>query len=680
MGDFEIKMEKHRKKTSQERQGKTLVLLVGIFIGVFLMINLVNASLCYQESANVSTICGGLSGGNYSSTDATAGQIVYNENWGDMTEAEQDYYATYEKPVDVAGATWRVGLKFSTDNNGLPASCLQKSFVTVYIHNILNSPCCSTPSYSFSCLNNDSSWYTFFSGWATGTIGIKEEAMIWEINHTTTAFVENNWTFNPSTIGGMNEYFALNMTYDTFNYNLVSASLIYAGANYNGGIIGTGENVKLFKTISIPFTSSFVTNSFYWSIGFQNSSGVFYFNSTTKNQDVFNIQFDDCSTYTTMIYNITLYEQEGKAKLENSSEMNTTIETTTTISSIGTQNFVYNQSVLWFNTNPVQLCMNTNLSDYAYRLDSIIGYKATGYVQQFYYIDNTTLSNAVSYNPTISLFLLPASQSTSFLVSYQNENYIYIKDAIIDVWRKYIGTGEFVSVEQGKTDANGQTILHLITEDVVYKFLVWKDGVLQYESPEYVALCQATPCQINLRKPYQVQPSLSPFENIVFSLVFNDVTREMTFTFSTIDGSSTAINMTTTKTSDSSIVCADLKTSSAGTLVCQVPITYENTTYITELYKDGKYMGYRMFSLSQKPQDIFGTTGILLTAIAFLSLALMGMSSGVATIVFGIMGLVFASLLAIFNSGNILGIGSALIYIIVAGVIIIFKINQRRAS
>jgi hypothetical protein len=58
----------------------------------------------------------------------------------------------------------------------------------------------------------------------------------------------------------------------------------------------------------------------------------------------------------------------------------------------------------------------------------------------------------------------------------------------------------------------------------------------------------------------------------------------------------------------------------------------------------------------------------------------MGISSGIATIVLGIIGLVFASLLAIFNSGNILGLGSAIIYIIISGIIIIVKINNRRAS
>jgi len=666
-----------KKIEAETRQGKTIMLLASIFIGVFLM-GLIGADYCYQEFANQSTICGGLSGGYYNGTNPSARQVASDGNWNTMTEEQQDYYAIYEKPVDVVGATWKVGVKFSTDYNVLPSSCLQQSFVTVFIHNILN-PCCSPDTYSFSCLNNDSTWYTYYSGWASGTIGIKEEAMIWEINHTTTAFVENNFTFNPSTIGGMNEYFALNITYDNFGYNLVSADLIYAGVSYEGGIIGTKENVKLFKTISIPYTSSFTTNNFHWRIGLKNLSGTtVYFNSTAKSQDVFNVQFDDCSTYTNMIYNITLYEQEGKTKLENSSDLNTTIETTTTISSAGTTNIVYNQSVLWFNTNPVQLCMNTTLSNYTYRLDSIIGYKATGYIQQYYYIQNGNLS--VNYNPTISLYLLPIAQSTSFLVSYQDENYIYVPNVIIQAWRKYIGTGEFILVEEGKTDANGQTILHLFTEDVVYKFLVWKDGVLQYESPEYLALCQATPCQINLKKPYGVQAGLSPFENIYFNLEFNSTTREISFTFATIDGTATMINMTTINFADGSPVCSDLKVSSGGTIVCQVPITYKNTTYLTEIYKDGKYLGYQLFSLAQTPQQVFGMTGIILSAFAFLTLALMGISSGIATIILGVIGLVFVGLLAIFNTGNIFGIGSALIWIIVASGIIIWKISKRRAS
>jgi hypothetical protein len=128
------------------------------------------------------------------------------------------------------------------------------------------------------------------------------------------------------------------------------------------------------------------------------------------------------------------------------------------------------------------------------------------------------------------------------------------------------------------------------------------------------------------------------------------------------------------------MVCDETKTASAGTIVCSIPISYENTTYTTEVWKDGKYLGYQQFSLLPKAQEIFGSSGLILTALAFLTLALMGISSGVATIVFGILGLIFAGLLSIFESGSIFGIGSAIVWLIIAGIIIIFKLSHRRVS
>jgi hypothetical protein len=142
--------------------------------------------------------------------------------------------------------------------------------------------------------------------------------------------------------------------------------------------------------------------------------------------------------------------------------------------------------------------------------------------------------------------------------------------------------------------------------------------------------------------------------------------------------------MTVTK-SDSeitghTIVCNDIQTVSGGTMVCHIPITYENTSYTAQIYKDKEFLGYKSFALMPTAMDTFGMTGIILSAFAFLMLALMGISSGIAVIIFGIVGLVFVGMLAIFQSGNILGIGSAIVWVVVAGTIIIIKIANRRIS
>ena len=259
----------------------------------------------------------------------------------------------------------------------------------------------------------------------------------------------------------------------------------------------------------------------------------------------------------------------------------------------------------------------------------------------------------------------------------KDENYIYIKDAIVDVWRYYVGDGQFLSVENGKTDAGGQTSVHLTTEDVIYKFLVWKDGFLQYESTEYKALCQTTPCQINLRKETSGNGTSSIFDNIIYSFTMNDSTYVALFTYAITDGTSSKLNMTIIQ--DNVAVCSQQAISSGGTLSCTIPTSYVNSTSEIFVYKDNKLLGLTTWKYNPNPFGIFGYTGIIMTAIAFLMLSLMMITSGIATIVFGIASLVFMSLMQIFATGNV-GLSLAIIWLVIAGGIIIWKINKRRIS
>jgi hypothetical protein len=119
-------------------------------------------------------------------------------------------------------------------------------------------------------------------------------------------------------------------------------------------------------------------------------------------------------------------------------------------------------------------------------------------------------------------------------------------------------------------------------------------------------------------------------------------------------------------------------TTSGGILIGNVPPTLDNETYIVTISKNGQMFGTHSFSLKQSSMELFGQTGIILTALAFLMLALMGISSGIATIVLGLIGLAFMGMVQIFESGSVFGFGSAILWLIVAGAILIWKINQRR--
>jgi len=61
-----------------------------------------------------------------------------------------------------------------------------------------------------------------------------------------------------------------------------------------------------------------------------------------------------------------------------------------------------------------------------------------------------------------------------------------------------LGEGTFREVERAREDQNGDTIVHLVEEDVIYYFIITQNGEVLHTSSTYTALCQQTPCTIQI--------------------------------------------------------------------------------------------------------------------------------------------------------------------------------------
>jgi hypothetical protein len=481
---------------------------------------------------------------------------------------------------------------------------------------------------------------------------------------------------NPITEGGLSSHsFYLNMT-DITNFNS-TAELFWNGTSYGLGTktILNNNALRFDKNLIVPSINGTSVN-WTWVYNISGNPNVTNYN-LTGSQTYINVNISECGAGTYQILNYTLYDQDTRAL---GSTANASIEVDLTLTSQANESLSWQYHSTKASSTSFLICLpNGALNNSAYNLDSVSKYSYQDHVVQYHYIENFNLTNE-SIPQLIKLYDLATAKSTSFLVNYQDENYIYVENAVIDVWRRYVGDGVFFSVEHGKTDASGQTRLHLVTEDIIYKFLVWQDGELVYTSPEYLALCQATPCQINLRKTTDESEGLSERDNLLYDYDFNETTRTASFTFATKDNTQTEINMTIYSSNqyENDTACSATLTTSGGQIDCIIPFEFANTSYQTIITRDGQYFGTAFDSLAPKSMDIFGYTGLILTAIAYLLLALMGISSGIATIIFGIIGLVFMGIIQIFESGNVFGMASAIIWLIVAGVIIIIKITKRR--
>lgn len=481
---------------------------------------------------------------------------------------------------------------------------------------------------------------------------------------------------NPITEGGISSHsFYLNMT-NIASFN-ATAELYWNGTSYGLGTKTTlsNDSLRFDKNIIVPSINGTSVN-WTWVYNISGNPNVTNYD-LNGSQTYIKVNITECGAGTYRILNYTMYDQETRAL---GSTVNASIEIDLTLTSQANTSLNWQYHATKSSSTSFLICLPSGaLNNSAYNLDSIAKYSYQDHVIQYHYIEKFNLTNS-TIPQTIRLYPLATAKSTSFLVNYQDENYIYVENAVIDVWRRYVGDGVFFSVEHGKTDANGQTRLHLVTEDIIYKFLVWQNGELVYTSPEFLALCQATPCQINLRKSISDQDGFSERDNIIYDYSFNKETRTASFTFATKDNTQTEINMTILSSNQyaNETACSTTLTTSGGQIDCIIPTAFTNTSYQTIITKDGKYFGTAFDSLAPNSIEIFGYTGLILTAIAFLMLALMGISSGIATIIFGILGLAFMGLVQIFESGSAIGIGSAIIWLIVGGVIIIIKITKRR--
>jgi len=103
----------------------------------------------------------------------------------------------------------------------------------------------------------------------------------------------------------------------------------------------------------------------------------------------------------------------------------------------------------------------------------------------------------------INLYDLNLSRATEFQVSYKNDAGIPQEDVLIQVSREYVSEGVFKVVEQPQTDSNGQTVVHLVQNDVRYNFIVSKDGTILAVLTNKVAFCEDATigkCDVNLKE------------------------------------------------------------------------------------------------------------------------------------------------------------------------------------
>ncbi len=482
----------------------------------------------------------------------------------------------------------------------------------------------------------------------------------------------NSETFTASILEGASSTFEVNLT--TNGISITLANLSYNNTENIGSISQTGNQFVMSELIISSSVTTDTNISFFWNLTMADD---FFFALDSQFQLVQALSIDNCSTNTNLILNYTLRDEETQAILVGATE-NTTMDVDVTIFTSDKSTEILNFSTSYNQTNPAQVCLNINLTTEQYQLDATNKYVSSLREIEYHNIQGLNLTNS-SIPQNINLLDLLSTDSTEFQITFKDSNFVVVENALINVNRQYVAEGLFKTVEIPKTDSNGQTVVHLVEKDIVYNFIVIKDGVILGTFNNLIAFCEDVvigSCFITLNA-LQTNIAIFDYDSIIglaFSFSYNDTSRVLSFPFTTTDGSVKNVTLRSVKLDrlGNTSVCFETLISSSGTILCSVPASIGNETIIVSIFVDGNIKITNYISAGQD-FDI-GNTGYFLLLILLIFMVTMLIESK-AGVIIGTLTAFISGALFSWIQGGILGVGSLMVWMIIAGGILLWKLN-----
>ena len=466
------------------------------------------------------------------------------------------------------------------------------------------------------------------------------------------------------------------------NFQTNGSTITLANLSYNSsentGTINNhgGNNFTVTKTITVPPVSEDTNRSFYWNI----TQGTLNYALDTKNQTVLNFEIDDCTINGEVLYNFTIVDERTQKKLTPVGN-NTDAKVDMEIRGFGTTTLIEQFNKSYSKINPFAVCFNS--TDGLFNIDVQIQYDANGYEVEFYHIQNATI-NSANFPTNITLFDLNSTDSQLFKLIIKDSSFLAIKDALVEVHRKYIDEGVFKIVEIPRTDARGETAAHLVIQDAIYKFIIKKYGVTIATFENVIAVCQTplvAPCIIDFNAFAETVtvPDFEEAEDFLFTLGFNSSSRIISSIFSIPSGTPSVVAIEVIKEDAlGTSVCTDTLTSSSGTLNCAVGGSIGNSTVLAKIYKDGNLQAQGQVKLDQSPSDIYGGVLVIIALLIMMTLIGAGISDNpVYTVLFLMVGVILLFALNLVASNGFIGAGATILWLIIAIILILIKGGRR---
>ena len=461
-----------------------------------------------------------------------------------------------------------------------------------------------------------------------------------------------------------------------------SVVLNYNGTEFPGSNVEYATNTYFLSIEKeIPQINASTNITFFWNVTLEDESSQ---ETNPNNQTILNVSIDDCSVFTNTIFNFTMVDEATQVIIPAAPE-NTSLKIDMTLSSEDGSNEILQFSNGYSEINPAAVCINNPMENSTLRLDAVIEYSAADKFIEFYNIQNFVFDNSTA-TQNITLFNLKESEGLEFKIIYKGQDFIPVRDIILQIQRKYIDEGKFKTIEIPMSGSNAYTIAHLVPNDVIYNLIFLKDGSILDTFSEIVADCQnptIVQCEINLNALITGTDLFNIVEEDDFfsSLTFDKTTREVSSTYGIISGVSglTSLNVTLIDNFGNNTACTDSLVAAGGTLTCEVPSNFgDGVVYARVIFDDGvRREGY--ISLRDSPKDQYAGVLILSSIILLLFIFGIGVSDSPGlTGVFFIIGSLLLVGLNVFYSTSWIGAGATILWFIVAVIIVIVKGGSKR--
>jgi len=527
---------------------------------------------------------------------------------------------------------------------------------------------------NYSCGATD---YTF-------NITLTENKTLTVVNATSSREVSWNYKLFQTT-----EYFVASTTSGATNpFNITfdsNSQITIAYLNYNNtAVLGSISNVGSIYVLSrdqLATGASSTTNiPFFWNI---TRADGFSYATTSQNQSVSSIVINETCTGMYSIVNLTLVDELTQAKI-NETALNSSIKTYLTLYTSDGETELSSFSHEYTSTNPAAICIDNNLSNgETYLLNLQVQYKTDNHSEELYHIEDYTLDSSSLYQ-NITLYDLPNNNTQKFELLTRDTSYIPIEGALIKIDRKYIENGSFYTTEIPKTDAKGVTSASLETDDVIYNFYIYDNGVLISTFTNVLAICQTplvSTCSIDFNA-FQTGISIPDYElgsDFNFTLGYNSTSKIVSSSFTIPSGEPSTVMLEVIREDTlGTAVCEDTLTSASGTLTCVVPASFGNSSVLAKIYKTGVEQGRGNIKLDQSSSDIFGPILIMLSVLVLLTLIGIGISDNpVVSAVFLFVGVLLLFAMNLVQSTGFYGKGATILFLGLAIILVIIKAARR---